>query len=234
MIEAIQRDGHTAWRKTYEPQHRGLALRLLDLFARLHGVVALRPPPYDGPRATRATELARLRLLAAHGVRVPDVIDEADPDAILLSDLGDTVAGKLSRADGAAARDALAARARDALVDAHARGVAVGQPLTRNMADDGHAIGFLDFEEDPLRVMSLPHAQARDWLFFVYGLAKYYDVDPHALRAIVADGVRQAQARVRDELVLAGRRLRWVAWIARPAGRGGRQLAHAIAVLALL
>ncbi len=83
---------------------------------------------------------------------------------------------------------------------AHARGAYFGQPLPRNLTWDGDKVGFIDFEEDPLEVMDLSEAQARDWLMFGYGVAKYYADRPEHLQAMMAEAMGGAQAPVREHV----------------------------------
>src|SRR5690606_20235183 len=117
--------------------------------------------------------------------------------ALCVSDMGRTLAAQLRETAGdAAATDALARAAVSAIAAAHARGAYLGQPLPRNMTFGADGIGFLDFEEDPLEVMTLEQAQARDWVLFAFGMAKYYDRRPDALADIISEAVRIAPGEV--------------------------------------
>jgi hypothetical protein len=111
-----------------------------------------------------------------------------------------------------AGRDRLVKAAMATLADAHARGAYLGQPLPRNMTWDGENVGFLDFEEDPLEVMDLPTAQARDWLMFGYGVAKYYDHRGEVLQDLLIEAMRAGPAGCwRRPFSPCTRPLRW-AW----------------------
>lgn len=69
------------------------------------------------------------------------------------------------------------------------------------MLDDSSCVGFIDFEEDPLEVMSLPQAQARDWLMFAFGMAKYYD----GRADVLADMLSRVMQREPEVAAYAGR-----------------------------
>lgn len=61
--------------------------RALGLLSRGLQLPALAPVPNRGGPAAIATEVRRLRALAAQGVRVPQVLAE-QPDGFLMADLG--------------------------------------------------------------------------------------------------------------------------------------------------
>ncbi|MCD9028404.1 serine/threonine protein phosphatase [Luteimonas sp. BDR2-5] len=231
-VETIVVAGHDAWLKAYDRAgSRRLSLGVLDAIARGLQLDALRPPPHPGGGEARRIEARRLAELEALGVRVPRVIGEGE-STLLLSDIGMTMAARLRAADGDAdAIDALTTRVIAAIADAHARGAYLGQAIPRNIAiDDAGNVGFLDFEEDPLEVMSLPQAQARDWLLFAFGVAKYYDGRTDALAGMLARGLHAEpdevvhQAQRVERLQGFAQRIRWL-------GRSARQLAHSILVV---
>ena len=231
-VEAIDFGGRTAWRKQYEPAgERRLRLAMLAALMRRLGIGALLPPPHRCGAEACAIELRRLRELDAIGVRVPELI-AADDAALVLGDLGRTFASRLRAAAGDDdATDALVQRVVDAIAEVHARSGYLGQPSPRNVAIDDHGrVGFLDFEEDPLAVMSLDEAQARDWLMFAFGVARYYDGREDALVALLAPALKNGPAGVVREARSVGR-LRWPARALRWLGRSARQVAHSVLVV---
>lgn len=231
----IEFEGHDAWLKQPEPSvrlSRRLGLRLLGVVARALRVPALRPPRHHAGADALTVERRRLRELAALGVRVPPVLDEPAGDRLCLGDLGRSLAWWLRRARGDEARtDRLARLAAGAIGEVHARGGYLGQPVPRNIVFDGRRIGFIDFEEDPLEVMSLPAAQSRDWLLFVFGVAPYFPDRREALAAALGEALRSESAPALAALREAGEHLAPVSrippWLGRPA------LAAANAVLAI-
>ncbi len=229
MVLPITLSGRRAWLKQYADGDRALALALLDLVARRFGLHALRPPPHRGGDGARAIELRRLQELRAQAVNVPDVLGSGR-GTLVLSDNGRSLSVCLDEAD-AAGRDALVALALRAIARAHARGAYLGQPLPRNMTYDGRDVGFIDFEEDPLEVMELRHAQARDWLMFGYGVAKHYRERPQALQALIRTAMADVEAPVVAHAHAVTGRLRWVARAAKAMGRRAQVLAQAVLAL---
>ena len=139
-------------------------------------------------------------------MNVPDVLGTGHA-ALVIGDNGSSFNTCLRQADEAG-RDRLVMAAMQAIAEAHARGAYFGQPLPRNLTWDGDKVGFIDFEEDPLEVMDLSEAQARDWLMFGYGVAKYYADRPEHLQAMMAEAMGGAQAPVREHVHAVSGRLR--------------------------
>ncbi|KLI99792.1 hypothetical protein [Luteimonas sp. FCS-9] len=231
-VQSIVVAGREAWLKAYEAgDSRKLTLGMLDAIARGLEINALRPPPHPGGGQAKEIEARRLVELEALGVHVPRVLGEG-ASTLLLSDIGTTMAARLRAAGGDAdAIDALTRQVIDAIADAHARGAYFGQMVPRNITiDDDGRVGFIDFEEDPLEVMSLPQAQARDWLLFAFGIAKYYDGRTDALADMLAPALRGEPDEVARQAGQVGR-LRGLARRMQWLGRSARHIAHSILVV---
>jgi len=226
MVEPIVIEGQRAWLKQYGKGSRALALGLLNFVAHRFQLDALRPPPHRGGDAAREVEARRLGELQAQGVNVPDVIGSGHA-ALVIGDNGSSFNTCLREADDAG-RDRLVMAAMRALAEAHSRGAYFGQPLPRNLTWDGERVGFIDFEEDPLEVMDLAEAQARDWLMFGYGVAKYYADRPDCLQAMMAEAIGTVQAPVREHVHAVSGRLQRLARVCMKLGRSARTLAHSI------
>ncbi|KRG87973.1 serine/threonine protein phosphatase [Stenotrophomonas daejeonensis] len=229
MAEPIVIEGQRAWLKHYGEGSRAVALGLLNFVARRFHLDALRPPPHRGGAGACGIEARRLLELKAQGVHVPEVIGQGDT-VLVLEHTGDSFNACLRKAD-MAGRDRLVGAAIAAIAEAHRNGAYFGQPLPRNMTWDGQRVGFIDFEEDPLEVMDQAQAQARDWLMFGYGVARYYDDRPQALEAMLAAAMEQAGKPVVEHAHAVTGRLRRLARMLRRAGKSGRALAHAILVV---
>ena len=226
MVEPIVIEGQRAWLKQYGKGSRAFALGLLNFIARRLQLDALRPPPHRGGDAARETEARRLGELHAQGVNVPEVIGSGHA-ALVIGDNGGSFNTCLREADDAG-RDRLVAAAMRALAEAHGRGAYFGQPVPRNLTWDGQNVGFIDFEEDPLEVMDLAEAQARDWLMFGYGVAKYYADRPQHLQAMMAEAMDGVQAPVRAHVHSVSGRLQGLARVCMKLGRSARALAQSI------
>lgn len=231
-VQPMDLAGRTAWIKRYARGRRRLSLGSLDLVTRKLGLASLRPPPHHGGSRAKDTERRRIAELRALGVRVPEVLGEND-DTLLLGDIGDSLASRLRAAAGdERAVDALTRMAIEAIADAHRHGAYFGQPVPRNITVDAHgAVGFIDFEEDPLEVMTLEQAQARDWLLFAFGMAKHYDARPEALAEMLGEIMRIEPRQVGRHARHVGRRLHGLARVFHGLGRSARAFAHAVFVI---
>ena len=230
-VESIVVAGRDAWRKAdADGNSRRFGLGIFDAIARGLDIDALRPPPHPGGGEAKQIEARRLAELGAQRVCVPRVLGES-ASTLLLSNLGDIFAAQLRAADCDIARiDALTTAVIDAIADTHARSAYLGQPLPRNITlDDSGRVGFIDFEEDPLEFMSLPQAQARDWLMFAFGMAKYDD----GRTDVLADMLTRVMRRAPEVAAHAGRfgRLEGFAQRIGWLGRLARDVAHSILVV---
>nr|WP_253254129.1 serine/threonine protein phosphatase [Xanthomonas arboricola] len=175
----------------------------------------------------RDLEARRLGELQAQAVNVPRVVG-CGQAALVLSDNGRSFASCLREAD---ARDRLIALAVAAIADAHRAGAYFGQPPPRNMRFDGQAVGFIDFEEDPLEVMDLAQAQARDWLVFGYGVVKDYRDRGEVLQRLMTRAFDAAGPSVAAHAHVVTGRLQRFAQLTGRLGRSAGALVRAIFVI---
>lgn len=231
MTQRITVEGRRAWLKRYPAGRRRLRLGMLDATAQGLGLDPLRPPPHRGGGEALGIEKRRIEQLAALGVHVPEVIGEGE-ETLLLSDLGPTLSSRLRACRGDPERtDALVSSAISAIADVHLRGGYLGQPWPRNMTYDEGRIGFLDFEEDPLEVMGVEQAQARDWLLFIHGATRYYRDRPEALVGMLRQALGEAPAGVGEGVAEVGTRLQRLSRMLRWFGRVAQPLRQSLAIL---
>lgn len=230
MAEALLVDGRLTWLKQHTGERRRLALAVLDVAVRLLGVRCLRPPPRL--RAGLACELEHRRLheLAARGVPVPRVLGHGEA-TLLLEDGGPSLARLLRRA-GPAEAERLMGLAASELLRAHLAGCCVGQPVARNIAVDTQGcLRFLDLEEDPLQVMALAEAQARDWLLFTSGSVRHARLPLGVLAAVIGHCLCQCPPEVQRQVRGAVSRLRFLPALCRFAGRRAQGIGDSVLIL---
>lgn len=137
-----------------------------------------------GPEALKA-EASRLRKLASLGVSVPQIVAEGK-GWIMLNDIGRPLTGwirdpKVSREH----KRTIVKQASEQLALLHKQGLWHGRPAFRDMAYDGKTFGFLDFEEDPGRILTPDQCMMRDALLYSHSLHRYLADDrPMILEAI--------------------------------------------------
>lgn len=223
MIERIEFQGRRAWVKHYENHHRERALRLLDGVVDRLDAAALKPPPHYAGALAKQTEMRRLGELRALGVHVPEVLGDGK-STLILSDLGPTLAACMRAAANDPRRlDDLTSAAADAIRDAHRAGAYFGQPVPRNIT--------FDVEEDPLEVMTLEQAQARDWLMFAYGTSKRYDGRAQAFAGLLREQLHAEPESVVKHVNHVAARLDRFARVGNHLGRYARLMAQAVFVV---
>lgn len=231
-IERVELDGGgIAWRKTYgNPGRRARMAALRWLARRLDLNALLAPVPLDAESACR-TEFEMIQRLAALGVRVPTVLQHGSTQ-LLLSDLGPTLGLLCKREPDRMRRARLLMHGFDALLDLHASGGYVSQAVARNLTFDDHGVGFIDLEEDPLQMMPLVAAQARDALLWVQSTARFLADDSTQYALLLQAYLEAERDDVRAEIFKTARRLRWLALPASLGGARGRAFSQALRHLA--
>lgn len=202
--------GQDAWLKLATPQPPAWRYHLLAGMAKLLGQPAMQPVrPYGGSHGLRI-ESARIRALAASGLRTP-ILHEFGEDWLLLSDLGQiTLEHRLGRADPDE-RLALWQHGADYILRAHRSGQYLSQAFARNFVwSDDDGLGAIDFEDDALGVMSLADAQVRDWLPYCFSTAIHFSERLPELCAALEAALAAERPVVRAGVLHALRQTAWL------------------------
>jgi hypothetical protein len=194
-------------------QRHSALYRLLNVVARLAGTPFLKAVPMHGGVRAQMVEVARLRALHEAGARVPRVLHVA-PDHFVMQWLGGEHLGALLQA-GHPHAVALWREAGDALVRLHTHGQYLSQGFARNLIVDTASqpprlAGAIDFEDDPLEVMSLPEAQVRDWLAFLQSTLWLLPPPLALVDEQIDVWMRLESDEVRDQILQAARKLGWL------------------------
>jgi len=230
MVQKLLVGGRDAWLKSYggQPRARRAVNKVWNALAGGLGAAPLRSPPSHGGERAKQVEMRRIGELRASGVLVPEVLGEG-PGTLLLSDIGPSLSSRLKSAADASQTDELVHRTVAEMVAAHRRGAYFGQAFARNItvAPDGR-IGFIDFEEDPLEVMPLRDAQARDWVMFAAGVSRYFEGRDDALAGMMERSQPHVADDVADEVRHLASRLGFLHGCTRHMGQRARALGMAV------
>ena len=232
------------WIKRASAPHGMNRYRAMAVLAGLLHLPVLRPVPNPGGPAAIATEVRRLKELAARGVRVPEVL-AAQENGFAMRHLGrvgeeahslGNAIERALRADDRAAVLSLWQQGLDALTHVHRVGTCLSQAFARNMVrDPTGAVVCIDFEDDPAAVLSLPLCHVRDALCYAHSTALYLRQSgmlPEA-RERWAAWVAQGNAEMQALLATSIRRIGWIRHL--PPGRTlGRDLQRLRAAYDLL
>lgn len=223
--------GQVAWRKTYADGGHRRRIAALRWVARRLGANALLAPMPLSPELACRTEQAMINRLAALGANVPPLLAVGDRE-LLLGDLGPTLAMVCRAEPDAGKRRDLVQLGLDALAALHVRGGYLSQAFARNMTVRDGRIGFIDLEEDPGTMMSLPAAQARDVLFYAHSTARFLSgQNGEHVRLLQAHLARETP-EARAEVARVASRLCWLSPLACLFGRRSRDVAEALTSLA--
>lgn len=174
-------------------------------------------------------EAARLQRLLQAGFCVPAVYD-VTPDYIVLSDAGIELKALLDRTAEPASRWPYLIAAAEALGELHAAGFIHGRPHLKDFVyqAENDRVGFVDLEEDPLKVMPREQARARDIWLFLGSAARFLKDDPARLDDLYRHYCEKAghsHERQLRRFVMILRPLRWILQhtIARSIGKDVQQ-----------
>ena len=184
--------------------------QILNALAGLLRAPWLKAAPMHGGARAQAVEVERLRALRAAGAPVPELLHVA-PDHIVMQWLGDEHLGLLLERRHPHAL-ALWREAAGALLRLHAADQYLSQGFARNMivdtrTDPPRLAGVIDFEDDPLETLTLPQAQARDWLAFLHSTVWMLPLSAEQIDPWLSATLRAERPEVRAEFLHACRQL---------------------------
>lgn len=199
--------------KGQRPARAGTLYGALNAAARLIGAPLLQAVPMHGGAKAQQTEVARLQALHGAGAPVPRVL-HVGPDHVVMQWLGAEHLGTLLQG-GHPHAVRLWREAGDALLRLHGRGQYLSQGFARNLIVDTAAnppvlAGAIDFEDDPLDVMSLPEAQVRDWLAYLQSTVWTLPLSTAQIDAQLDAWLLHEGPAVRQQFADAARRLGWL------------------------
>ena len=215
-----QRPARSAWRA-----------RAVNLVARAFGLRLLQAVPARGGAEGQATEVRRLRALAAAGVRVPAVL-EVEPAFIVIGHIEGRSLVELIEQGGAAGHEAWQ-RGMAALVDLHSRGACLSHAFARNFLATDAGLAMIDFEDDPLEVLTLDEAQARDWLAYLHSTVWLLQGERAEIGRRVGAELAREKPAVRNLLSAAGERLAVLRHLPRSRRPWGREVVGVQALASL-
>lgn len=205
-IEKIQFEGKPAWIKRPEAQRSNFYSSLHKGF-RYFLPAALQPTGAKGGMPSLLQEAARLKAFAAASVRVPEVFEIAD-EHIVLSDCGPQLRHILQHSDDVSFKWQLLEKAMTNLAELHGHGLTHGRPHLKDMTLLADQIYLLDLEENPVAVMDLKYAQARDVWLLLASSNEFCTAPLEELEALLSVYLDHAKTDIRNEMRDLGRDLR--------------------------
>jgi tRNA A-37 threonylcarbamoyl transferase component Bud32 len=165
LVFSLELDGQKCWVKRRPASKKLRWHRLQALVASLLRMRLFQPTVSQGGPESLRNEADRLACLREQRIPVPDVI-LCEDDFLVTDDRGVQLDYWLRTLPSDEDRQHWLRQAIGLLSQVHAAGLAHGRPMPRDMVIRRGQLTLIDLEEDPVQVMSLAEAQARDvWLF---------------------------------------------------------------------
>lgn len=206
--------------------------KILNLIAGTLRTPFLKAAPAWGGARAQQIEVSRLRTLAALGFPVPAVL-HVDDEFFVMSSLGEDNLAHIILSQPEIAYEAWQ-RGGALLMDIHKQGQYLSQAFARNFVLHDGKLGLIDFEDDPLEVMSLAEAQVRDWLAYLHSTVWLLAAHHESMPSQVGNWLSQESDEVQKLMQQAANRLSWMRRLSSNRRRWGRDTVSIQAVGALL
>jgi len=202
-----------------------LRFAVLGYMSNILGCPLIIPVPSYGGAKAQVIELQRLHELRKAGVSVPEVICETKSYFVMREIQGKPI-------DDAIASDTshstvLFLRGLQAISSVHSKGLCLSQGFARNILINGEECSFLDFEDDPLEVLTLSQAQARDFLFYLVSTVWLSGENWPAWRRCWAEFLSKTSPQVRTPIETFTKKFYWMRYLPKgrkPLGRDANRL----------
>lgn len=211
-IEKISTRTGVYWLKKATPARGEFRYHALNFFSWMMRLPLLKAVPQPGGNQAIANEVGRINQLTKAGVKVPEIL-AYDESWILLKDVGQSIINTMKHKDTNQTNiQTLFQTCLNAIKDLHNNNQYLSQGFIRNMLLDPstQTVTFIDFEDDPMDVMCLAEAQARDVLLLVNSTARFFVND----QAFFNDTLRHFLSDHNPSMVKALRsttnRLQWI------------------------
>ena len=211
-IEKITSSKGVFWLKKAAPARGVFRYHALNFFSWMMRLPLLKAVPQPGGNKAIANEIYRITQLAKAGVSVPELL-AYDDSWLLIKDAGQSIIKKLKQSETKqSARQELFQTCLDAMKELHKKDQYLSQGFVRNMLLDEptQTIIFIDFEDDPLTVMSLPHAQARDVLLLVNSTARFFVEDVEFFNRAIQQFIKDHDPDMVKALKTTADRMQWI------------------------
>lgn len=161
----------TVWIRKATQHHAMWRYHLLAWVIKPFKLGVLTPVPNLGGEKAIATEKERLIQLNHAGIHAPKLLAYSK-QALMMSDLSGISLHEKIEQEAQSQSLISWKRGIDAIAAVHQKKQFLSQSFARNMQIlPNNQIAFLDFEDNPLEVLSLIQCQCRDWLCYLHSTA---------------------------------------------------------------
>lgn len=217
-IQAYDLGSHKVWLKKASERHGLWLYTPLKWLAKIFNLGAITPVPNQGGSAAIQCEYHRIQTLNSIGISTSNVLAISEK-GILLEDIGSQHQTQVIQLDQAlaqcqndiASKSLLFSQAIQAIQYIHSQKGYLSEAFARNiLVDQNHQFSFIDFETDPLDVLSLHDCFVRDWLLFIFSTAYHFEFEQLADASHIFYRALLAEPQVYSDICKVGKRLKWV------------------------
>lgn len=229
FIGQLNYKGHLIWLKRRPFSKKTGWHTVQQFFSRLIALPTLYPTVTSGGPKSLLQEAERLHSFAEKNIAAPQVIVVTE-EFLITEDVGNQLHHYLDNLTDRQEINRLLHVAVQAINEMHQAGLYHARPSLRDMTVKEGVVSFIDLEENPLEVMSLSQAQARDIWLFLNSAARHCHGDINVLISLITtyqQGISQETLRALNTMVKQLKPLRMFAECLpkKLLGRDGR---HAI------
>jgi len=223
-VFVLQLDDSSIVVKRQEAARPSWRYAILRGFSRLLREPLLMPAYVPGGEKAQAIEVSRLKRLARAEVPVPALLHETT-DWIAIEYAGSENLGDvLQRINDVDQKRAVWTQALQAILDTHKKNQNLSQVFIRNVMYNEGRVVFIDFEDDPEKSMGLARAQARDWLFFLFGSVWMLNISADEAFQLLSPFLKQESKEVQNALTHSGKVLGWLRFLPKKRKPWGRDV----------
>ncbi|MDR7015838.1 hypothetical protein [Acinetobacter sp. 3657] len=217
-IQAYELSTGKVWLKKASERHGLWLYTPLKWLAKIFNLGAMIPVPNQGGAAAIQCEYKRIQQLKTLGISTPNVLALSEK-GILLEDIGSQHQSKVQQLDQTLAslksnheaQFLLFTQAIQAIQTLHLKDGYLSEAFARNiLVDKQNQFSFIDFETDPLDVLSLHDCFVRDWLLFIFSTAYHFEFEKLTEASQIFHNALQTEPQVYKDICKVGKRLNWV------------------------
>lgn len=201
------------WLKKAAPPRGYWRYRALNFFSWLLRLPLLKAVPQPGGSIAIQNGVMRIETLSSLGQLVPELV-AFDNNWLLIKHAGTSIIDAMKHPETSQAhKQKLFNACLIAIKQLHFKGQYLSQAFIRNMLlHDATTmqVAFIDFEDDPLTVMSLPEAQARDLLLLVNSTARFFVDDTEFFNQSIQQFLTGHDPAMIKALKTTTQRLQWI------------------------
>lgn len=209
----IKTDDAVYWLKKAAGARGFWRYKALNFFSWILRLPLLRAVPQPGGNVAIQNGIKRIKILTSHGILVPELIAYED-SWLLIKHAGTSIVDEMKQASTSQhKRQQLFKACLTAIKSAHLKGQYLSQAFIRNMLlydQQTMQISFIDFEDDPLKVMTLPESQARDLLLLVNSTARFFTEDTEFFNQVIQQFLIGHDPEMIKALRLTTNRMQWI------------------------